>query len=45
MAKQTINLLRDEVEYEKLQKNALAWAKSLTWENATKESLKLINSL
>jgi glycosyltransferase involved in cell wall biosynthesis len=45
MAKQAINLLKDKVEYKKLQKSALAWAKSLTWENATKESLRLINSL
>ncbi len=45
MAKQTINLLRDEVGYKKLQQNALAYVKSLTWENATRESLELINNL
>jgi glycosyltransferase involved in cell wall biosynthesis len=45
MAKQAVNLFKDKVKYEKLQKNALVWAKSLTWGRATKQSLRLINNL
>jgi glycosyltransferase involved in cell wall biosynthesis len=45
MAAQTIKLIKNKSEYARLQKNALAWSKSLTWENATKESFKLISNL
>jgi glycosyltransferase involved in cell wall biosynthesis len=45
MAKQAINLFEDKVEYEKLQANSLAWAKSLTWENSTKRSDDLIDKV
>ena len=42
MAKQATLLLRDEERYKYFQQNALAWAKSLTWDKAAKQSLKLI---
>lgn len=45
MAKQSINLLKNKVEYEKLQKNALAYAKSLTWKEATRQSQVLLNEI
>lgn len=45
MATQAVLLICDETRYVHLQKNALAWAKSLTWENATKESLSLIQKV
>jgi glycosyltransferase involved in cell wall biosynthesis len=45
MAMEAIDLFKDKKRYSSFQKNGLAWAKSLTWENATKQSLKLINSL
>jgi len=45
MAKEAVALFKDKKRYLAFQKNGLAWAKSLTWENATKQSLKLINSL
>jgi len=44
MATQAINLVNDKRKYSAYQRNALAWAKSLTWANATKKSLSLINS-
>jgi len=45
MARQAIDLYGNKKKYEEFQKNGLAWAKSLTWEDSTKQSLKLINSL
>ena len=45
MAKQSVLLLNNKKRYEDFQKNALAWAKSLTWDKATKQSLKLIDIL
>lgn len=45
MAKEAINLYRDKKRYQLFQKNGLAWVKSLTWENATRQSLGLIDSL
>lgn len=45
MAKEILSLLEDEKRYKLFQKNALAWAKSLTWEKATRKSLDLILSL
>lgn len=43
LAKQAILLLDNKVKYLNFQKNALAWSKSLTWEKATDQSIKLIN--
>lgn len=45
MAREAIALFKDQKRYATFQKNGLAWVKSLTWEDATKQSLKLINSL
>jgi len=45
MAKEAVGLFRDKKRYETLQRNSLAWAKSLNWKDATKQSLDLINSL
>lgn len=45
LAKAAISLINDKTEYQRLQKNALAWASSLTWEDATRKSLKLLESL
>ncbi len=42
MARQAILLVEDKKRYAVLQKNGLAWAKSLTWELSTKESLQLL---
>lgn len=42
MAKEAISLIKDKKRYETLQKNGLLWAKSLTWEKATKQSLALL---
>ncbi len=42
MAKQSMLLLNNKKRYEDFQKNALVWAKSLTWDKAAKQSLKLI---
>lgn len=41
MAKQTLLLIKDKVLYDKLQKNVLEWAKSLTWKKVTAKSLNL----
>ncbi len=43
MAKEAVNLIKDKKRYNRLQKNALSWAKSLTWESATKQSEALLN--
>lgn len=45
MAKQAVLLLNEKKKYESFQKNGFLWAKSLTWEKATEESLRLINSI
>ncbi len=45
MAREAINLIKDKKRYAAYQKNALAWAKSLTWGKATKQSLDLINNV
>jgi glycosyltransferase involved in cell wall biosynthesis len=44
MASQAIKLYKDKKRYKTYQENALLWAKSLTWDKATKQSLKLIES-
>lgn len=45
MAKEAVILVRNKKKYQELQKNALAWAKSLTWDKATQQSLDLINKV
>jgi len=45
LATSALKLIKNKKQYSELQKNALVWAKSLTWDNATKESLKIISSL
>ena len=42
MANQSVLLLNNKKRYEDFQKNALIWAKSLTWDKAAKQSLKII---
>ncbi|OGH03171.1 MAG: hypothetical protein A2798_01945 [Candidatus Levybacteria bacterium RIFCSPHIGHO2_01_FULL_37_17] len=42
MARQAIRLFNSEEEYSRIQINALEWSKSLSWEKATQQSLKLI---
>ncbi len=42
MSEQAICLYKDKKRYENFQKNGLSWAKSLTWEKATKQSLDLL---
>lgn len=42
MAREAIVLLKNQRKYVSFQKNGLRWAKSLTWEKATKQSLKLL---
>lgn len=42
MAKEVFKLIKDKKRYDMLQKNAILWAKSLTWEKATKQSLDLL---
>ena len=45
MARQAVALVKDKRKYQSFQKNALRWAKNLTWEKATKQSLDLINKV
>ena len=45
MAKQAIGLINNKKQYAAFQKNALVWAKSLTWESATKQSETLLNQV
>jgi len=45
LAKQAVGLIKNKKQYTTYQKNALIWAKSLTWKDATEKSLKLIDSL
>src|SRR3989304_3882582 len=45
MAREALDLLKNKKRYQAFQKNALDWAKSLTWDKATKDSLKLIESV
>ncbi len=42
MAREAIELINNKQKYNNLQKNGLEWAKSLTWERATKQSLDLL---
>jgi glycosyltransferase involved in cell wall biosynthesis len=45
MARQAIALIKNKKKYEQFQKNCLLWAKSLTWEKATKQSLALLEEV
>ena len=45
MAKQSMLLLNNKKRYKDFQKNALAWAKSLTWDKTAKQSLRLIEKI
>lgn len=45
MAKQAVELFKNVKMYEDFQKNCLQWAKSLTWEKATQQSLRLVNNI
>lgn len=45
MAKQTLQLYEDKKLYKKYQENGLAWVKSLTWKQVTKESEKLLYTI
>lgn len=45
MARETVSLFNDKKKYQSFQKNSLAWAKSLTWEKSTKQSLDLLESV
>lgn len=45
MAREAVGLIKNKKRYQSFQKNGLQWAKSLTWEDATRKSLKLIDSL
>lgn len=42
MAQEALNLINNKKKYESFQKNCLKWAKSLTWEKATDQSLALL---
>ena len=45
MARKAVGLIKDKNKYLELQKNALDWAKSLTWERATRQSEALMNEV
>jgi len=45
LAREAIRLVNNEKIFKKFQDNAIKWANRHTWEKATKESLKLIESL
>ncbi len=45
MAKQSVLLLNNKKKYKDFQKNALAWAKTLTWDKTAKQSLKIIETM
>lgn len=45
MARAVLLLIRNKKRYKAIQKNSLDWAKSLTWEKVTKQSIKLIGSV
>lgn len=45
MATQALLLIKDKDRYTNFQKNALVWAKSLTWPKATSQSLALLKEV
>ena len=45
MARQALALLNNKRKYETIQKNGLAWAKSLTWDKATQKSMSLLEEV
>jgi len=45
MAREAIELINNKQKYNNLQKNGLEWAKSLTWERATRQSEALLEDV
>jgi glycosyltransferase involved in cell wall biosynthesis len=45
MARKTVALLEDKEKYSTFQKNGLQWARSLTWDKATRKSLALLEDI
>lgn len=45
MAREVIDLLNNKNKYRSFQKNCLLWAKSLTWDKTTNQSLKLLENV
>lgn len=45
MARKTIGLIKSDKKYKDFQKNGVVWAKSLTWDKATKQSEALLNEV
>lgn len=45
MAKEALLLLQNKKRYTEMQNNCLLWAKSMSWEKATKESLHLLGKV
>lgn len=45
MASKAISLLKNKKRYESFQKKGILWTKSLTWEKATNQSLKLLENV
>lgn len=45
MAKQVLQLIKNPAKYRSYQKNALTWAKSLTWEKSTQKSMTLLEDV
>jgi len=45
LAREAVGLFKNKKKYQVLQKNALLWAKSLTWENAIQKSLALLEDI
>ena len=45
MAQEAIKLFYDKKLYKNFQENGLAWAKSITWQDATKKSLQLLSNI
>jgi hypothetical protein len=45
MATQAIKLLRDHKKYINFQNSCLDWAKSLTWQKATDDSINLLHKV
>lgn len=43
MAKEALNLISDKKKYKKLQQGGINWVKSLTWNEITNQSLKILN--
>ncbi len=42
MAREAVDIINNKQKYNNLQKNGILWAKSLTWEKSTRQSLELL---